>query len=532
MHDEALNSRSFSKRASPSKNSLPTIFGKGNPSAFCRNCQTNQMLILNLLSNYLPAQTDPSYQHRLDELPAYKESLHSRYPPVCEDCLPIVEEEIQKKNTMARSQALGGWLKETKGKDRQRRVSGPTVERHKVIKEMVAWRIRGILWALSLALSVISNSFGALGYASPQPLRILVPVSPFLVVLSLIWTAWDPTYSSFRKAQIQGRDVRLRGKKEYIVSGDLRWIMNASDPLISLKVLQMLAWSMRLVTSSLLAIQRRSPDLDYLHLSRPLSSRPRLYFGLSILMELLILIRSLTVLRIQTPPSIRLIDTDSHKLGFSRSTTPNPDPSSHGRSSTPAPSKITSASEPDLFASLSLSSKPVLKSHVFGLPSMGSPTNPSPQKEDDQMDWTPTDENSSQRGKQQLASGGDEPGFWLHPQRFFAPEQPTGLETLFEKTKLSDDVTMSDSTKAEGRRGKRALSVWEDHLFRWWWLYVGAGVAVLGVGLYSWIGKGHQTKMPLPVPLDDHQSDLLNAGVFRHIVHSESQHGSHEHVEQ
>ncbi|KAL0071813.1 hypothetical protein AAF712_000735 [Marasmius tenuissimus] len=513
MHDEALNSRSFSKRASPSKNSLPTIFGKGNPSAFCRNCQTNQMLILNLLSNYLPAQTDSSYERRLEELPAYKESLHSRYPPVCEDCLPIVEEEIQKKNIMARSQALGGWLKETKGKDRQRRVSGPTVERNKVIKEMVAWRIRGFLWALGLALSVIGNSFGALGYSFPWPLRILVPVSPFLVVLSLIWTAWDPTYSSFRKAQIQGRDVRLRGKKEYIV-------------------LQMLAWSVRLVTSSLLAIQRRSPDLDYLHLSRPLSSRSRLYFGLSLLMELIILIRSLTVLRIQTPPSIRLIDTDSHKLGFSRSATPNPDPSSHGRSSTPAPSKITSASEPDLFASLSLSSKPVLKSHVFGLPSMGSPTNPSPQKEDDQMDWTPTDENSSQRRKQQPSSEGDEPGFWLHPQRFFAPEQPTGLETLFEKTKLSDDVTMSDSTNAGGRRGKRALSVWEDHLFRWWWLYVGAVVAILGVGLYVWIGKGHQTNMPLSVPSDDHQSDPLNAGVFRHIVHSESQHGSHEHVEQ
>ena len=81
---------------------------------------------------------------------------------MCEDCLPVVEEEIQKKNTMARSQALGGWLKQTKGKDRQRRVSAPKVERAKVIKEMFAWRVRGILWALSFALSVMGYSLGAL----------------------------------------------------------------------------------------------------------------------------------------------------------------------------------------------------------------------------------------------------------------------------------------------------------------------------------------------------------------------------------
>jgi hypothetical protein len=38
--------------ASPSKDRLPTLYG---PGPFCHSCQTNQMLIVNLLSNYLPA---------------------------------------------------------------------------------------------------------------------------------------------------------------------------------------------------------------------------------------------------------------------------------------------------------------------------------------------------------------------------------------------------------------------------------------------------------------------------------------------
>ncbi|KAL0578610.1 hypothetical protein V5O48_003401 [Marasmius crinis-equi] len=518
MHDEALNSKSFSKRASPSKNSLPTMFGKGNSGAFCRNCQTNQMLIVNLLSNYLPAPTDPSYQRRLDDLPAYEQSLHARYPPVCEDCLPVIEEEIQRKNKMARSQALGGSLKETKAKERQRRVSATKVDRNKVVKEIVAWRIRGVLWALGVGLSVIGNAIAALGYSTLLPLRVFIPVLPFLVLLSLIWTAWDPTYSSFREAQVQGRDVRIRGKKEYIT-------------------LQMLAWSSRLVTSSLLAIHRRSSHLDYLHLSRHLSTRSRLYFGLSLLLELIvclvplpistsavftkatqILIRSLAVIRIQTPPAIRLIDTDSHKIGFSRSATPNLEPNDRDRSSTPAPTLTgKAASEQDLFSTLSLSSKPVLKapSHVFGLPSMGPTSSPN---EDDQMDWSPTDENASNQRKKQNPDESDS-GFWLRPQRFFAPEQPTGLETLFEKTKLSDDVTMSDSTRNESSRRRHLL-----HMEEWWWLYTAVGVAVLGVGLYLWIHQDHHQSS---VQLGSHQSDSdpLNAGVFRHVVRSETDGG-------
>lgn len=93
-------------------------------------------------------------------LPEYRESLHLRYPPVCENCLPAVEEEIRNKDNMARTKALGGWLKESKGKDRQRRVSGTLKEREKIGTQIIAWRIRGVLWVTSLITAAIGDFFG------------------------------------------------------------------------------------------------------------------------------------------------------------------------------------------------------------------------------------------------------------------------------------------------------------------------------------------------------------------------------------
>jgi hypothetical protein len=44
------------------------------------------------------------------------------------------------------------------------------------------------------------------------------PILLAIALVSILWTVWDPTYASFRRAQIQGRDVRVQGKHSYIVS--------------------------------------------------------------------------------------------------------------------------------------------------------------------------------------------------------------------------------------------------------------------------------------------------------------------------
>lgn len=195
MHDEKLNARSFAKRglspllvpclyrrsfsstASPSKDRLPSTYGKG---PLCHTCQTNQMLLVNLLSNYLPppqasffatityattstrtiVSQHPDYAQRVQQLPAYRESLHVRYPPVCVNCQPAVEDEIEQKNQMARTKALGGWLKESKGKERQRLVSGSGKDRERLGFQLAIWRVRGALWWTTLLCVLVAHAAG------------------------------------------------------------------------------------------------------------------------------------------------------------------------------------------------------------------------------------------------------------------------------------------------------------------------------------------------------------------------------------
>src|SRR6266702_3057901 len=47
---------------------------------------------------------------------------------------------------------------------------------------------------------------------------MLVPSLTALILLSILWTAWLPTYASFRRAELQGRKVRVRGREQYAVS--------------------------------------------------------------------------------------------------------------------------------------------------------------------------------------------------------------------------------------------------------------------------------------------------------------------------
>ena len=79
---------------------------------------------------------------------------------MCDSCLPLVEEEIRSKDHMARTKALGGWLKDSKGKDRQRHVSGTVKDRDYLTLEIFAWRVRGFLWVVSLILAMFGYTAG------------------------------------------------------------------------------------------------------------------------------------------------------------------------------------------------------------------------------------------------------------------------------------------------------------------------------------------------------------------------------------
>lgn len=125
----------------------------------------------------------------------------------------------------------------------------------------------------------------ALGYSLPHQLAYSRPILPAITLVSIFWTAWDPTYSAFRKAQIQGRDVRIQGKTTYIVRLIRR--SHFCEYADHYQVLQMLSWFSRLLTSALLAVTCFRPHQDHLNLSQgPTSYRSRIYFSISLALEL------------------------------------------------------------------------------------------------------------------------------------------------------------------------------------------------------------------------------------------------------
>jgi hypothetical protein len=74
--------------------------------------------------------------------------LSMRATPVCEKCTPgpLVEDEVRKKDFVARSNALGSSLNESKKKDTRRQESLSKTHRHKLYRELRWWTARGVLW--------------------------------------------------------------------------------------------------------------------------------------------------------------------------------------------------------------------------------------------------------------------------------------------------------------------------------------------------------------------------------------------------
>jgi hypothetical protein len=85
------------------------------------------------------------------------------------------------------------------------------------------------------------------------------------------------------------------------------------------------------------------------------------------------------------------------------------------------------------------------------------------------MDWTPTnfdEDPASSFGFQSKRKQSDaDDASWLRPQRFFAPEKPTGLEGLFAQTKLVDDDAMrvdGDEPNPQSTRFHGILKKWKQ----------------------------------------------------------------------
>ncbi|KAH7106781.1 Ima1 N-terminal domain-containing protein [Auriculariales sp. MPI-PUGE-AT-0066] len=398
MYDETLNHSNFAKRGSPSTTNLPSSFAQ---SVFCRTCQTNQTLLINLLSNYLPEPKDPDYNSLLEQFPAYKTSLEQRYPPVCRACQASVDEELQKRNQMARSAVLGGRLRET------RKIQTERITRQSQPRDVWLWRVRGTLWVLTELGTIILLTLGMTERLDmtrlPHPAAFIV-----FILLSISWTFWDPTWSIVRRATVEGERIRVLGRSTHIKY-------------------QSGAWINRWLVSSLVTADFH--DLLYF-------SSPTRWLCIALIIDLVCLVMSFASLSVQRPTAIRLLDTKAKagELAQPEATLPP-----------------TAESDPGpLISTLSLDPQPVMPKPadpVFGETSF--PQASTSRAQDDEMDWMPTNPTNA-----------EDDGSWLRPQMFFAPDKPTGLEFLFEKATLQEPSATVTATTTNASAPTRARRRW------------------------------------------------------------------------
>jgi hypothetical protein len=131
--------------AKPSSSHLPSTTVA---SPFCHICLTNQTLIMNMLANYLPAEDDPTYPSLYADLPNYLSGVHARYPPVCSNCQPAVDDALRKANHRANVDAWGSALR------RGNEVAGPSQSRVAEMSDVLLWRIRGVCFCLGAGVSL------------------------------------------------------------------------------------------------------------------------------------------------------------------------------------------------------------------------------------------------------------------------------------------------------------------------------------------------------------------------------------------
>ncbi|CAO2658705.1 Nn.00g064280.m01.CDS01 [Neocucurbitaria sp. VM-36] len=118
---------------------------------FCDTCQRNQTLLSNLLAAYLPDEDDPEYEKFEAAYDDYKAEVEERYPQVCQDCLPRVQNQIRNAGYAAKADHLRRIMEKSEEKRRRVQTSRQT------------WTLRVI--SLAKWTYIVSTLFGMLWHA-------------------------------------------------------------------------------------------------------------------------------------------------------------------------------------------------------------------------------------------------------------------------------------------------------------------------------------------------------------------------------
>ncbi|KAK6524277.1 hypothetical protein TWF694_005931 [Orbilia ellipsospora] len=128
---------------------------KQEGSVCCRSCENNHAIIVQQLSNYLPDESDPNYEYLAEHISDFRRQLEEKYPPLCADCAPKVNDRLRQINYKAKTQGLGRLLQNTNKMVQSNRFAQPKTSLMSLMNGLMVlgWIAWGVAyWALILLL--------------------------------------------------------------------------------------------------------------------------------------------------------------------------------------------------------------------------------------------------------------------------------------------------------------------------------------------------------------------------------------------
>lgn len=151
-------------------------------SPLCRTCKANQSLQLHLLASYpFDSDDDDNDDHgdssatRYHEaesrtspcappLDEYRRSLDTRYPSLCAECAPAVEQAIRRSDERGKGAALRYRLKQSQaGQEKKRDKRGGQANSWRWRTLKVLWLTRGVLCMTTHLIWILACFFGEFG---------------------------------------------------------------------------------------------------------------------------------------------------------------------------------------------------------------------------------------------------------------------------------------------------------------------------------------------------------------------------------
>ncbi|KAL9066158.1 MAG: hypothetical protein Q9161_007751 [Pseudevernia consocians] len=130
------------------------VFVKPDNSLFCPTCLKNQHLVSQALASYLPPPDAPNYAEYVKAEDEYLKGLEERYPQVCKECEPRVQERIRAAGYAAKTDHLRRMMDRTRG--------------HGIQYRNASWgsplvTLGGVGWFLSLAGQILWDGLSLFG---------------------------------------------------------------------------------------------------------------------------------------------------------------------------------------------------------------------------------------------------------------------------------------------------------------------------------------------------------------------------------